>query len=137
MIRILFIVFLSTLYCSCSAQKNNKTTENATTVSIINLISNPLKYHNKKIILNGYLKFEHEGNAIYLNKEDYLSTNSINAIYIRISDTKIIENGFNYSDDFSGMIQGVFDKNDKGHLGLFSGSINRIEGIILNELRTE
>ncbi len=44
--------------------------EMAKYVSIINLITTPEKYHNKKVLIEGYAQLDFENNALYLSRED-------------------------------------------------------------------
>jgi len=59
--------------------------ENAEEVSIIQLIANPEKYEGKIIAVQGFLSLEVEGQAIYLNKNDYEYFNRKNGITVLAS----------------------------------------------------
>jgi hypothetical protein len=98
-------------------------------VSIVRLIATPEKYHDQRIQVVGYMNLEFEGDAIYLHKEDH--------------DKSLYENGFWVS--FSGkldkgeiqklnkryvLIEGTFDMDNHGHMGLFGGEIKEITRII-------
>ncbi|GGG55190.1 hypothetical protein [Epilithonimonas arachidiradicis] len=74
---LIFSILISTL--SCAQKDNSKNDEDNYidilsknyNVSLIKLISNPEKYHNKPIQVIGYLHLEFEGKAIYINELDY------------------------------------------------------------------
>jgi hypothetical protein len=95
-------------------------------VSIINLIATPEKYHGKKIQIIGYLHLEFEGDAIYLNKEDYLHSIMANGLWVNFSDkiTKT-KNLKDYNDNYV-IILGTFNMDSNGHMGLWSGTMDDI-----------
>ena len=75
---------IAVFLCSCSV--NNKSqivdkSQKGEKISIIALISNPEKYHQKKIIVDGYFNFQKDGDAIYVNKSDYENLLYKNGIY--------------------------------------------------------
>jgi len=90
-------------------------------VSIVQLIANSEKYHGKKVIITGYLNLEFEGNGIYLHKDDYLNSVYKNGLWCNINIVKYEKFNKKYV-----VIEGVFNANNKGHMGLWSGSIEKI-----------
>lgn len=99
--------------------------------SIINLISTPEKFNNERVRVIGYLNLEFEGNAIYLHKEDYkksITYNSLSVSFTKKTWEKI--NKFKINRSYV-IIEGTFDMDDKGHMGLCSGSIKNITRIDL------
>lgn len=54
------------------------------TVSLIQLIANPLRYSGKKVRVIGYVTFQFEGEGLFLHKEDLDNGISENAIRIAI-----------------------------------------------------
>ena len=94
-------------------------------VSIINLISTPEKYHHKEIRLIGYLNLEFEGDAIYLHKEDFDRSIVSNAFWVNFS-KEITKTQKDKCSKKYVIIEGTFDMNSHGHMGLFSGTINNI-----------
>ncbi len=95
--------------------------------SIINLISTPEKYHEKRVRIIGYVVLEFEHQAIYLS-ENYAKRHlTTNGIWIFLEDMnksiqipEKIEGGYY-------LIVGTFDKNMFGHGALYSGGITKIE----------
>ncbi len=119
----LAILFISFLNCkSAFPQKTNEILD----VSIVQLIVNPQDYENKKIRIKGYLSFKHEGNAVYLHKDDYENVISENAIYLYIKEKDFIENSINKPYEGYMSIVGVFTNKDKGHKSLFVGAMKEI-----------
>ena len=75
---------------NCIAQNSEKTIfdfseKNAQKISLIQLISNPKKYDGKVIEVIGFLSLEFEGQALYLQKEDYEYFNRKNGVSILAS----------------------------------------------------
>lgn len=137
----LVIIILTFTQLSCNEkpkQSHQMNTENKSeiefasnrTISLINLISTPEKYHRKKIRIIGFMNLEFEGNAIYLHKEDYERSIYSNGFWVSIDEPilkKINEEKLNRS---YVMIEGVFNMNQRGHMGLWSGEIEHITRII-------
>lgn len=94
-------------------------------VSLINLIATPERYNGKLVRIIGYLNLEFEGNALYLHKEDYDSSILKNGIWVDLPRKEAIEKTKEFSKHYV-IIEGIFDMNDTGHMGLFSGSIIKI-----------
>ena len=97
-------------------------------VSLINLIATPDKYHGKIIRVIGVTRIEFEGDSIYLSKEHLENRAIKNAIWIN-PNYKAIGKTEKELAEFNGqyvLVEGVFNKNNNGHLGLYSGSIDNI-----------
>ncbi len=93
-------------------------------VSMIHLISNPEQYHGKKVIISGYLNLEFEGNGIYLHKDDYINSIYKNGLWCSIDELKYRKFNKKYV-----IMEGIFNAEMKGHMGLWSGSIENISRI--------
>jgi len=85
-------------------------------VSMIQLIANPERYHNKAVRVRGFCHDEEEDSAIYLSSEDGDYLNGSNALWV----DALGWTGFNrkFVD-----IEGIFDKNFHGHMDGYSGAI--------------
>ncbi len=113
----------------CSKEKECYSLPN---ISIIQLLSNPDKYHGQRIALTGYTTFEFEGSSVYLSKESFEYGITKNAIWLdfnKVTDSYPECNGTICS------VFGVFNKNNFGHLGLWSGGITDINRMMLKEKR--
>jgi hypothetical protein len=96
-------------------------------VSMIQLIANPQQYDGSPIRLIAFLNMEFEGNALYLHREDYEKSMPSNAIWISLTDQQL-----NKSKKLSGgyvLVEGTFRAKDRGHLGMFAGSVERVTRI--------
>jgi len=97
-----------------------------TDVGMVQLLANPEKFHGKFIRVEGFLRLEFEGDALYLHKEDYANGLTKNAVWVDMpQDTQHTKLNMHYV-----LIEGVFDAKDLGHMGLFSGSIGKISRAI-------
>jgi len=90
-------------------------------VSIIELVSNPQNFDGRKVTIVGFLNLEFEGNAIYLHKNDYEYSIYKNGIWCDIDVAKYSK--FNKKHVW---LEGTFNTKSKGHMGLWSGSIEKI-----------
>lgn len=94
--------------------------------SLVRLIATPEKYDGKTIQVIGYLHLEFEGDAIYLHKEDYEHGLSENSFWVSFSKNitkyqKIMD----FNDKYV-IIIGTFKMDEKGHLGMFGGTLENI-----------
>jgi hypothetical protein len=98
-------------------------------VSLIDLIAQKEKFHNRRVMAEGFLILRDEGSALYLSKEDArygitknglwvgFSTNLLNSIHVMGFSGKYVA------------ISGTFDMHERGHMGLWSGKIAEIDSI--------
>jgi len=94
-----------------------------TAVSIIQLISKPEAYDGKRVSITGFVRFEFEGNSIYLHEEDYRNGLYKNGMWLSMEERKELNNRY-------ALIEGSFNAGNKGHLGLWSGSIENVSRAI-------
>jgi hypothetical protein len=94
-------------------------------VSMINLIAEPDAYHDLPVIARGVLSTGFESTAIYLSQSDAEHAVTKNAVWLDLPD----KNLFQHLDGQYVLVEGVFDKNNLGHLKLYSGSIGSIRRI--------
>ena len=97
-------------------------------VSLIQLIANPEKYHGKRVRVIGVARIEFEGNGIWLTKEHYEHRIYKNSLWIE-PDYKTLGSKRQQLQELNGkyvLMDGVFNKNHKGHRGMNSGSLEKI-----------
>ena len=95
---------------------------------MINLIATPEKYHGKVVRLIGVSFIKFESNGIYLSKEHLNNGVTKNALWLSF-DFKAIGKTEEELSKYNGqyvLVEGVFNIDDKGHMGLKSGSIEKI-----------
>lgn len=94
-------------------------------VSMVELLANRARFNGKVITVKGFLRLEFEGNALYLHQEDFEQSLTENAIWIdpgEISSDKAKA----VSDQYV-LLVGKFDARERGHMGLFGGTIGSIK----------
>ena len=97
-------------------------------VSLINLIATPEKYDGKLVRVIGISFLEFESNGLYLSKEDLENGVTKNALWIEINPQTVGKTEKELS-KYNGkyiLVEGVFIKDNTGHMGLKSGSIMNI-----------
>lgn len=93
------------------------------TISLIQLIANPEKYHQKTVEVEGYLTTGFENNALYLHKEDYDNNLLINAVYVAFSERSIDKKILIDANKKYTILVGIFDMNGGS---FYSGAIKNI-----------
>ena len=118
------ILFASTCYGYGDAYHG----EDLYRVSLISLIATPEKYHNKKVRVIGAGRLEFEGNAICLSKDDLVYGISRNCLWTNV-DPESIRSTKEKLEEFNDkyvLIEGVFNSENTGHMGMNSGGIENI-----------
>jgi len=98
-------------------------------VSLVRLIATSERYHERKVQVEGFMNLEFEGDAIYLHKEDYERGLTKNGFWVTFSD-KLDRKEINKLNKGYVLIEGTFNKDRCGHMGLFGGEIYEITRII-------
>lgn len=116
-------VLILTLFCIWMTAESNELSD----VSMIQLIANPQQYEGKPIRVIAFLNLEFEGNALYLHREDFDRSILSNAVWISLDKEQVCT-----SRKLSGgyvLVEGIFSAKDRGHFGMFSGSIQHVTRI--------
>ncbi len=92
--------------------------------SIVQILAHPDRYHGRTVLVQGYLRVEFEGTAIYLSKEDADYGMTCNAFSVVLS-----KKSAKY-DRKHVLLEGRFDKNCRGHYGMFQGTIDHITRVV-------
>ena len=100
----------------------------AVDVSLINLIATPEKYHGKVVRVLGVLNLEFEGNHIWLSKEHWRNRVVKNSIWVSLNEAALgtTEKELSVFNGQYVIVEGVFNKDNHGHMGLSSGAIENI-----------
>ena len=91
-------------------------------ISLLQLIATPTAFEGKRVRVVGFLRFEFEGDALYLHREDFEHRITKNAVWLDIQRTP--EQG-NLSGSYV-LVEATFDDEGLGHGGLFSGTLRRV-----------
>lgn len=94
-------------------------------IALMHLIQHPEKYHGKKVRVIGFAALEFEHKALYVSKEDYDNAITKNGVWINL---EINEDNKTYNKKYV-LVEGTFDKDNLGHLKMFSGTLRNIERI--------
>ena len=94
-------------------------------VSMVELVATPAAFAHKRIRVVGFVSLEFEGNAIYLHREDWQRGLTRNGIWL---DVTTYDGGHAIAGRKPGyaIVEGVFEPETHGHMGLFSGSIAQL-----------
>ena len=93
-------------------------------VSIVQLIATPEKYDGKVVLVMGFLRLEFEGDAIYLHEDDYRHAIHKNGLMV-VTNPKIDLEADKLNLHYV-VLEGTFDANNRGNMGLNSGTITNI-----------
>ena len=94
-------------------------------VSIVALLSNPDKYHNKSVRVTGAINFGFEASAICLHSEDLTKVISKNCLWIE-PDLQALKTDPATLQQYNGSyvtLECTFDKNQLGHMSAYSGAM--------------
>lgn len=131
---LLFSILISFLSCAQKDNSNNDEDDFVDilsknyNISLIKLVSNPEKFHNQPIQIIGFLHLEFEGNAIYINELDYKHSIRKNGFWVSFKNKELQKKAFELNDKYV-LIEGVFDAENFGHMGMWSGEIKNITRI--------
>ena len=118
-------IYQNKLVESGYSETPNSANQYAKDVTMIQLIATPEKYDGQLVRVIGVGNLEFEGNCISLSKED-LKYGVGNSIWIELDEKAIsYEEAQQYNGEYV-IIEGIFDKNDCGHMDMFCGSIKNI-----------
>jgi hypothetical protein len=93
-------------------------------VSLVQLIANPDQFDTRPIRVIGFCWFEFERNALYLHREDFEHGIAKNAVWLSVGGAGSSE----YADlkNKYVIVEGTFSARERGHFGMFAGSIKSI-----------
>jgi hypothetical protein len=100
--------------------------EMAENVSMVQLIATSEKWDGKFVRVIGFLNLEFEGDALYLHREDLVQSLD-NCVWVHRTD--VMERDRKQLNRHYVVIEGIFDAQDHGHMGMFGGAIKDITRI--------
>ena len=110
-------------------------------VSLVQLLANPDQYHGKRVRVTGFLHSKFEDSALYLSKADGDHLVGSNGFWIEYADdvrfmptTQSRSDSINsvYFDGKYVTADGVFNKDTRGHLSSFAGTIEEVDRVVEN-----
>lgn len=114
------------IFFSAPAAPAHATTQEVTTLSLVNLIATPEKYDGKTVRVFGYLRLDFEGRAIYLHKEDHFNSLYKNGLWVNFRKGALKDEEMRALNGHHVMLEGTFDSTRNGHMDLWSGTIFNI-----------
>jgi len=98
-------------------------------VSLIALIANPSKFHARKILTVGYLRFEFEAQGLFLSRDDGKILVTKNATWLEVNEKSLDAKVMRALSGKWVRIIGVVNAKDNGHMGMYSLAIENISGV--------
>lgn len=119
------------IFCNWYFNYQRAKTSETYNVSIMQLITNPEKYNGRKVQITGIGCVDFEDNAVYFSQDDYKYLTSENALWLVLSEEE--EKKYKQFNGQHVLINGTFNMNVKGFMGVFPGAIESIERYTLME----
>jgi hypothetical protein len=111
---------------AAEGEKPGSSPQRPLAVSLLQLIATPGAFDGKYVRIQGFVRIEHEGTAIYLHREDAEHMLTRNGLWLAASDAAPAGSREAQVKDRYALIEGRFNANKKGHRGLWSGSLEDI-----------
>lgn len=92
--------------------------------TLIQILSDPVKYHKKMVRVVGYLHLKSYDDAIYLHEEDYRYALYGNSLWVDVTDD--MRNHEDKLTDRYVILEGLFDAENHGTMGAFTGTIKNV-----------
>jgi hypothetical protein len=101
--------------------------------SIVQVLAHRDKYHGKRVQLAGFAHVRFEGTAIYLSKDDADHGITRNGFWLAFDERSVqSEHSFGPA-QFDGkyvLLEGTFNKDRRGHMSAWQGTIELIDRIV-------
>jgi hypothetical protein len=117
LIASVFVIFITLFAVPIKA-------EEPVDVTLVQLIANPEKFDGKLVRVIGFLRLEFEGNVLYLHREDYENAILGDGIWVDVT-PEITKQSKTLNMHYV-LLVGIFSSSDKGHMGMWSGTIKKI-----------
>lgn len=132
------LLAVAALFANCLAPSNalSQPVPNVEVVSLVNLISTPVRYQGKLIQVTGWVSVQVENNSICLSDKPLSAKD---CIWLEIAEGPFTsKEGYVKAEqhwkEFHNRVvtlQGIFDKNNLGHFDAYSGTIGRITKVYI------
>jgi hypothetical protein len=117
LIASVFVIFITLFAVQIKA-------EEPIDVTLVQLIANPEKFDGKLVRVIGFLRLEFEGNVLYLHREDYENAILGDGIWVDVT-PEITKQSKTLNMHYV-LLEGIFSSSDRGHMGMWSGTIKKI-----------
>jgi len=92
--------------------------------TLLQILSDPVKYHKKMVRVVGYLHLKRYDDAIYLHEEDFRHALYGNSLWVDVTDD-MRNHEENLTDRYV-ILEGLFDAESRGTMGAFTGTIKNV-----------
>lgn len=106
-----------------------KLTGESDVVSIMELIAYPEKYHQKKVSVVGFCHIEFESNQLQIHSDTKSNNLKLDTVWLSLGWP--VPESYEQFKDKRVVVTGVFNKENKGHWGNYSGAVEEVENIRL------
>ncbi|MBY0229264.1 MAG: hypothetical protein K2W96_08310 [Gemmataceae bacterium] len=100
--------------------------ERPVSVSLVRLIADPAAFDGKLVRVIGFVRIEHEDTAVYLHRDDDENLITKNGLWLAVNDGIAEGSKEAAANGRYALVEGRFRAKEKGHLGLWSGSIKEV-----------
>lgn len=90
-------------------------------VSLYELIARPEVFHGRRVRVIGFAHFEFEGDGLYVHREDWERSISMNGLWIHPPST-----GADSLNNHYLLVEGRFNAKMRGHFGMWGGSLDSV-----------
>jgi len=95
-------------------------------ISLIQLIANPDKFHEKRVLVKGYVLLDFENRVLYLHEVDALNTITRNGVWLDLdSGSPVLARRDQFHRRYA-LVEGTFNARGHGHFDLFAGEIRNV-----------
>jgi hypothetical protein len=101
--------------------------------SIVQILAHRDRYHGKNVQIEGYLLVRFEGTAIYLSKDDAEYGIARNGFSVTFDGRAVPYKGLAGPTEYDRkyvLIEGTFDKQDRGHMSAWQGTIRNVTRVV-------
>lgn len=126
--RIMVIVFMGLALMAVVCSEGGTVNKGVKEVSLMQLIVDPEKYHGELVRVIGVSRIEFEGDSVWFTKEHYQHGIYRNSLWIE-PDYDALGSTREQLEQFNGkyvLMEGYFNQDNHGHLGMYSGAIEKI-----------
>jgi hypothetical protein len=120
---------------TAEGEKPGSSPQQPLAVSLVQLIATPEAFDGKYVRVQGFVRLEHEGTAIYLHREDAEHMLTKNGLWLVASDMPTEGSREAQVQDRYALIEGRFSAKKHGHRDLWSGSVEDITRMVPWEIR--
>ncbi len=134
---LLVVLLTSTAACLSQAPKRQYPKDLARYVSLISLIATPERFDGQLVLVTGWVSIGFRHRALHYSSERRELGGCGDSIWLEFSDALLEhldpqELGGHYV-----LVKGVFDMNNHGGAGLYQGTIDKIQAVVIMDIPAE